>query len=156
MKASLSDRSDSDAIFRANDSADLMSSSSCFLLLLLNWDIGDSRDRLPIMNSLQLRAAPERNPSFPRCTLHLFFTSARCTEGIANSLGHAGHMPWQLLDWAKLVTQDTPKAPGRSHVFYRNSCCQASLDNLQMSQKECWNSQKTLSTQQWDSWTEPP
>lgn len=36
----------STAIFGANDCADLMSSSSCFLLLCLNWDRGGSGDCL--------------------------------------------------------------------------------------------------------------
>lgn len=46
MKAALPARSDGDAISGANDSADLMSSYSCFLLLSLNWDAVGPRDRL--------------------------------------------------------------------------------------------------------------
>lgn len=44
MKTLLSKRSDSGAIVGANDSADLMSSYSCFLLLSLNWDVVGSGD----------------------------------------------------------------------------------------------------------------
>jgi len=48
VKASLPKRSDGDAILGANDSANLMSSYSCFLLLSLNWDGVGSGDRLSI------------------------------------------------------------------------------------------------------------
>lgn len=50
MKAWLPKRTDGDAILGANDSADLMSSSSCFLLLSLNWDMVGSRDWVYIMS----------------------------------------------------------------------------------------------------------
>lgn len=52
MNAWLPRRRDGDAIFGANDSADLMSSYSCFLLLSLNWDRGGSRDCLSLMSWL--------------------------------------------------------------------------------------------------------
>lgn len=49
-------RGQGDAIFGANDCADLMSSHSCFLLLLLNWARAGSGDWLSVMSCCAITA----------------------------------------------------------------------------------------------------
>lgn len=51
-----------DAIFGANDCADLMSSHSCFLLLLLKWARGGSGDWLSVMSCCAITALPAGQP----------------------------------------------------------------------------------------------